>query len=94
KLIGEIFFNFQDIDELYSYYQIKRNFRQRIKNIKFDFVFDITQNKFLINNLKIDNNSNENVNKFLENFNFKNDNLFNKVKFRNFVKEFFKIYAG
>ena len=94
RLVGEVSFNFNDIDKLYSYYQIKRNYRKRIQNISFDFVLDITENKFVITNLKINNNSNERINIFLENFNFKNDNLLNKVKFRNFVKEFFKIYAG
>ena len=92
--LSKVYGNMYDIDKLYSYYQIKRNYRKRIQNISFDFVLDITENKFVITNLKINNNSNERINIFLENFNFKNDNLLNKVKFRNFVKEFFKIYAG
>ncbi len=94
KLIGEISFDFTDIDKIYSYYQIRRNYRQRIKNIKFDFILDIIQNKFVINNLKVDNNTNKDVNILLENFNFKDENIFNKVRFRNFVKDFFKVYTG
>ena len=31
---------------------------------------------------------------FIEGYNKKEKNLFNKVTFRNFVKDFFKIYAG
>ena len=36
----------------------------------------------------------KNINSFIEDFNKKESNLFNKVTFRNFVKDFFKIYAG
>ena len=44
--------------------------------------------------LRIDNKSNQVLEKFLEDYDKKNTNLFNKVTFRNFVKEFFQIYAG
>jgi len=42
----------------------------------------------------VDNKSNKKINLFIEEFNKKEKNLFNKVTFRNFVKDFFKIYAG
>ena len=94
KLVGEMIFEFNDVDRLYSYYQIKRNYRKRIKNINLDFIFNILENRITFNNLKINENSNQNINELLEKYNIKENNLFNKVTFRNFIKEFFKVYAG
>ena len=61
---------------------------------KLDFVYDFNQDKLTFNNLKIDNKSNQVLETFLEDYDKKNKNLFNKVTFRNFVKDFFQIYAG
>ena len=94
KLIGEILFDFNDVEKFFRYFQIKRNYRNVFGEIRADFVFDFTQDKLIFNNLKIDNKSNQVLEKFLEDYNKKNKNLFNKVTFRNFVKEFFQTYAG
>ena len=45
-----------------------------------------------INNAKIDNIDNEQINDFLENLNSQRKNFFNRVIFRNFVKNFFENY--
>ena len=42
----------------------------------------------------MDDKSYQKLNDFVERTNKKNKNLFNKVTLRNFVKEFFQIYAG
>ena len=94
KLIGEILFDFNDVEKFFRYFQIKRNYRNVFGEIRADFVYDFTQDKLIFNNLKIDNKSNQVLEKFLEDYNKKNKNLFNKVTFRNFVKEFFQTYAG
>ena len=94
KFIGEIIFNFSDVEKFFRYFQIKRNYRNVFNEIKADFVYDFNQNKISLNNLVVDNKSNKKINLFIEEFNKKEKNLFNKVTFRNFVKNFFKIYAG
>ena len=95
KLIGEINFDFDDLSKFYSYYQIKRNHRVNIKNISLDFIFNLNQKKIILDNLKIDNVNYTNVNDFLSDFNFSEENIFNKVRFRNFVKSFFiNFYDG
>ena len=45
-----------------------------------------------INNAKIDNINNEQINDFLDNLNSQRKNFFNRVIFRNFVKNFFEFY--
>jgi hypothetical protein len=45
-------------------------------------------------NPRIDDTPNLNVENYFENFNESNDKGFNKVRFKNFVSNFFDIYAG
>ena len=94
KLVGEIIFNFEDIEKFFRYFQIKRNYRDVFETIKLDFVYDLTLDKLIMNNLKIDNKSSKKIDKFLNQHNKSEINSFNKVTIRNFIKEFFIIYAG
>ena len=94
KLVGEIIFNFYDIEKFFRYFQIKRNYRDVFEIIKLDFVYDLTLNKFIMNNLRIDNKSIKKIDKFLNQYNKSENNSFNKVTIRNFIKEFFQVYSG
>ena len=95
RLIGSVNFNFKDLTKFYGYYQLKRNYRINVKDIKLDFIFNLNQKKIILDNLKIDNVDNPKMNDFLNNFNSKQNNIFNKVTFRNFVKAFFiNFYDG
>ncbi|MFL2885112.1 MAG: hypothetical protein ACJZ34_02185 [Candidatus Pelagibacter sp.] len=94
KLVGQIIFNFEDIEKFFRYFQIKRNYRDVFETIKLDFVYDLTLDKLSMNNLRIDNKSQKKINIFLDEYNKSKNNLFNKVTLRNFIKEFFQIYAG
>ena len=47
-----------------------------------------------MSNLRIDNKSFKKIDKFLNQYNKNEKNAFNKVTIRNFIKEFFKVYAG
>ena len=94
KLVGEINFDFEDIEKFFRYFQIKRNYRDVFKTIKLDFVYDLTLDKLSMNNLRIDNKSIKKMEKFLDQYNKSKNNSFNKVTIRNFIKEFFQVYAG
>ena len=94
SLIGEILFNFSDIERFFRYFQIKRNYRNVFDEIKADINYNFESNKLIIDNLKIDNKSYQTLNEIIESVNKEEKNLFNKVIFRNFVKEFFLAYAG
>ena len=43
KLIGEILFDFKDVEKFFRYFQIKRNYRNVFDEINADFVYDFTQ---------------------------------------------------
>ena len=94
KLIGEISIDFNDINKFYSYYQVKKKFRKKIKKIKLDFIYDLNQEKITLDNLKIDNRFDQKLNNYLNKFNSQENFAFNKVTFRNFVKLFFNSYPG
>ncbi len=94
KLVGEIIFNFEDIEKFFRYFQIKRNYRDVFETIKLDFVYDLTLDKLTMNNLRIDNKSQKKIDNFLNEYNKSKNNSFNKVTIRNFIKELFQIYAG
>ena len=93
RIIGAVNLSFNKINDFFGYFQIQREHRKNIKNINFDFVYDLNLKKLTLDNVKIDNYSNSNLNKFIDEFNSKEIN-FNKVTFRNFVKNFFAIYSG
>ena len=94
RLIGEISFNFNDIERFFRYFQVKRNYRNVFDEIKADINYNFELNKLIIDNLKIDNKSYLTLNEIIESVNKEGKDLFNKVIFRNFVKEFFLAYAG
>jgi hypothetical protein len=88
-LSGVANFNFDDINEFYQQYQIKKTHRKKIKKIKIDFLFNLFENQIQIDNVKIDNVTNKNLNNFLNDFNSEKLDIFNKVLFKNSIKEFF-----
>ena len=94
KLVGEIIFNFEDIEKFFRYFQIKRNYRDVFETMKLDFVYDLTLDKLTISNLRIDNKSFKKIDKFLNQYNKDYKSYFNKVTLRNFIKEFFQVYSG
>ena len=92
NLVGSIIFDFIDLEKFYRHYQINKNQRDQIKKIKFDFFLNINDKQIQINNAKIDNLPNDKINNFLDDLNLQRTNFFNKVTFRNFIKDFFENY--
>ena len=86
---GAISFDFRDIDDFYKQYQIKKIYRKKIKKIRLDFLLDINSKQVELDNLKVDGSSNKDIDTFINNFNSKKQNIFNKIIFKNSIKEFF-----
>ena len=94
SLVGKILIDVKNIDNFYKSFQVKKIHRKKIKKIKLDFVYNLNKNKFTFDNIKLDNVSNEMIDKFIENYN-SNDKVFsNRVMFKNFVNNFFINYSG
>ena len=92
-LVGKVLIDVKDTNDFYKSFQIKKNYRKDIKEIQFDFNYNFTQQKISFNNFEIDNKSSMNIENFVEKFNL-NEKFFNKITFKNFVNDFFKVYFG
>ena len=93
-LIGKFIFDFNDINNLYSTFQINKTDRKDIEKIEIDFVYNFNQKKITFDNVKVENAPNQNLQNFLDEFNTTNKKIFNKITFKNFINNFFSIYAG
>ncbi len=94
NMSGRVVFNFLNINDFYKSFQISKNNRKKLKKIQIDFVYNLNQNKISFDNVKIDNVSNENIDKYIGQFNLENKGISNKIKFKNFVNNFFNSYSG
>ena len=62
--------------------------------IDFDFIYNFNLKEISFDNVKIDKKSYENLDQFINKFNLREDRIFNKITFKNFVNSFFDFYAG
>ena len=76
------------------FFKLKKKNRKQIEKFEIDFVYNLTQKKINFDNPKIDNGTNKDVEKFIQNFNFENKKFMNKIVFKNFVNSLFAAYAG
>ncbi len=93
-LIGKTILKFKNLKNFYRYFQIKKENRKNIKEIQFDFIYNLDQKKISFDNVKIDNQFNESINKYINSYNKKKVKITNKVKFKNFVNNLFSVYEG
>ncbi len=94
NLIGTMIINFKDIKNFYSSFQINKKNRKDIKTVAIDFIYNINSKSFRLNNPKVNNSQSLELEEFLDEFNSKDDRVFNKITFKNFINSFFKFYAG
>ena len=94
RLIGKTIFEFENLDNFYKSFQVKRNNRKKIKKIELDFIYNLDNKTFDFDNIKVDGNENENFKKYIDDFNLSGNRIFNKITFKNFVSNFFNSYSG
>ena len=93
-LAGNIIIDIIDIDNFYKSFQVKKINRKTIKNIEFDFNYNLNKKKITFDNFQIDNTTNSDVEKFINKINSQEKIIFNKITFKNFISNFFAAYAG
>ena len=94
SLLGTILFDFDNLDNFYSSFQIKKKDRKDIKQMEIDYVYDFSTKNISFDNPRINNSQNIKLDEFLNTFNYKKDRSFNKITFKNFISNFFEAYAG
>ncbi len=93
KFAGFFDLDFVDVKKFFDHYQVNIKDRKYIKKINLSFLFHFDDKYIEIYNLKVDGKTNQNLDKFLENFNSKKGNIFNKIVVRKSIKDFFKIIS-
>ena len=94
NLVGKVQIDFYNDENFYRSFQVKKNLRKDLKEMQFDFIFDLNQRSISFDNIKVDGKNFSKLDEFINNFNSKKNRNFNKVKFKNFVNNFFSAYAG
>ncbi len=93
-LDGKLKINVINHNEVYKFFLTPKNYRKKIKKIDLNFTYNFDKKVAELNDIKIDNRINQNVNKVLNNIILKKDDFQNKIYFKNILNEAFKIYAG
>ncbi|SMF71371.1 AsmA family protein [Candidatus Pelagibacter sp. HIMB1321] len=93
KFIGDLSIDFNDIQSFYNHFQIVRNYRKNISQINSNFVFNFDDETFTLNELKIVGVEKKMHDEYLSRFNLDKQNIFNKIVFRNKVRDFFEILS-
>ena len=94
SLNGKMTVNINDKDDFYKSFQINKELRKDLKKIEFDFNFDFNENKVYFDNLRFDNKTNENLEKFITEFNSNDEKFFNKITFKTFINKIIQAYFG
>ena len=94
NLVGKMVLNFENIEDFYKSFKIKKNARKKIDEIQLDFNYNFDKRKISFDNVKIDNKPNLKIQKFIDKFNSNENKMLNKILFKNFVSSFFVTYAG
>ena len=94
NLIGKVILDFENIDDFYTSFQIKKTDRKKINQIELDYNYNFDTKQISFDNVKINDAPNLKIQKFIEDFNSSANKITNKIKFKNFVNNFFRFYAG
>ena len=57
NMIGTIIFDFKDINDFYSSFQIKKTYRKNIKQIEINFLYNFNTKSFRFDNPRVNNTS-------------------------------------
>ena len=93
KFIGDLSIDFTDIQSFYNHFQIVRNYRKNISQINSNFIFNFDDETFMLNELKVVGIDKKISDEYLSRFNSDKQNIFNKIVFRNKVRDFFEILS-
>jgi hypothetical protein len=93
-LDGKFVLIINNYNEIYKFLQISKKLRPELKKIELDFNYNFDQQTVDLNTIKINDQTNENVDKVLDKIIFKKNRLQNKILFKNIIKEVIATYVG
>ncbi len=86
--LGTFKISIHDHSNLYRFFQTKKKYRKKIDSIYITTRYDFIKNDLILEKIIIDNNSNENIDYLINQYNQDNKLIRNKVDLRNFFNSF------
>ena len=86
--------NIMNFKNIYKFLLTPKNFRKEIKTIDFSFRYVFSEKAIMLNDIKIDGKYNQKVNKRLNNIYLRDNDLQNKIYFKNIMNDVIEAYAG
>ena len=93
-LDSKITININRSDEIYKNFQTPRNYRNEIKKVEFNLNYNFDRMTANLDNVKIDEIINEDVNKVLSEINFTMNRIQNRIYIKKLLNQAFKNYSG
>ena len=93
-LDSQITINVNRSDEIYKNFQTPRNYRNEIKKVEFNLSYNFDQMTANLNNVKINEIFNEDVNQDLSEINFTMKRIQNRIYIKKLLNQAFKSYSG
>ena len=86
--------NVIDHNAIYKFLLTPKNLRKKIKNIDLSYSYNFDQKVINFKDIIIDGKFDQNVNNLIKNLSIKNNDMKNKIYFKNLLNELIKHYAG
>ena len=89
----KLIFQIKDLNSIYRNYQTPKKNRAQFSSFEVLLDYSFVERKINFKKIKVDNKSNENLNKFLISNNKENNFLKNKIEFKKFINNLFEVYS-
>ncbi len=93
-LDGKLNISINNYNEIYKYLLTPKNYRKKLKNIDLNFSYNFDNQNLLLNDIRIDSEYNQKINKIMSNIELKENNLQNKIYLKKLLNHAIKSYSG
>jgi len=86
--------NITNIKNIYKFLLTPKNFRKEIKTIDFSFTYVFSEKAIMLSDIMINGKYNQKINKSLNNIYLRDNDIQNKIFFKNMFNDIIEIYFG
>ena len=94
NLDGKLLVNIKNYNEIYKSLQISKNSRPQLNKLEFNFNYNFDQQIMNLNTIKINDETNKEVNDVLKKIILKRNKLQNQIYLKNIMKDALNAYSG
>jgi disulfide oxidoreductase YuzD len=93
-LDGILDLTIKNSEEIYKFLLTPKNYRTELKKVEVSFIYNFDQKIINLDNIRIDNKGNKEINEILKNLTFKSNGFQNKVYLKGILNKIIMSYAG